>query len=324
MPETTDMTPPQVKPAGDSVDALNARIAAAEANPETGKAHVVLGENVEPSAPQAGATIPEAGHPPAGSENGSGQQQTKDEKGKFDDKRIKESSKHLEIGIKEREELLKRNKELLSKFHETSQELSKTEKELKSLETRDEPPQRGVEGDREKQYLDRLARVGDDPKEILRIIDERAAEIARSESRDIREWRRQEQEQARFRAWDNELLELAKEGHAWLMEPGGLERLKPIFDERPSLLKESKNPYRDAIRLMDEVPGTAASPAQARSQTPILGGGVAVPPPSSQPPATTEQQMEALSADFQKALKYGDREKATELMRKMDAIQRGY
>lgn len=319
-------TPQAPAPNADNVDALKARISEAEKSPETGKAHQTMGggsaESEAPketqSTPPADKTPPQDVKPKEGKD---GLQQFKDEKGKVDEAKIAKSNEHLEKGIRERTEELRRNKELLSKFTKVSQALKQSDRDLTALkETPKEAPPAAQPADDEKAFLERLAKAGDDPRVLRELIRAEARSALNSETGDMRSFIEQERYTRSVDQRTRELESLIRQGNSWIVDEG-LGRFNEIFDQKPYLL-QSPTPFTDALRFIEAPGGGPTPPAPAAASTPVLGGGTATPPPTSEPTATVERKMETLSAEFRNALKYGDKAKAEELMKKMDALER--
>jgi hypothetical protein len=246
-------------------------------------------------------------------------QQFKDKEGQVDTGKIQKANEHLERGIKEREELVRRNKELLSKFTKTSQELARTNKDLGGYGS-NQPIQEGGQGQDvdSQRFLERLERVADDPllfRELIR-------EEARNANGDVRGAVEGMQKESAFSTRAQELNELVRAGHSWIVTEG-LGRFEKVFEEKPFLL-QSGTPYMDAMRFIDSPPnGSAPTTAQGGNSTPILGSGSAVPPPSSTPPATKERKMADLSQQLHEAFQYGEKDRAAKIMAEMNRLELG-
>lgn len=309
MEMTVDNTP-QVAPVQDSREALEARIKAAEANPQVSKTHQVVGGTVASEAQAQPETSPEPSKTPAVDGKKDSLQQFKGKDGQVDISKIEKANEHLKQGIKDsKEKLLEENKKLLSEYTKTRQELSAVGKMA--------PPTPGAPDESERVFLEKLAKAGDDPKILRQLIREEALEIVRPLQN---EWEQGKQDRVASRLTD-ELVELAESGESWIITEG-TGRFNDAFKARPWLL-QSPTPYKDALKFIDAPRGPAPAPAQSGQAIPILGAGSAVPPPSSAPPATTEQRMTVLSAQFREALKWGDQASATKLMAEMSRLNNG-
>jgi hypothetical protein len=306
----------------DTLEALNARIKAAEANPGDGKAHRMASDTVTSTVQEPTPTTPAEGSqptvvtpPPVPKKEGL--DQFKDKDGNVDDGKIRKANEHLERGLREREELLRKNKELLSKFTKTSQELAETKKAVESPPPQPPPAPAGLESDEE--FLRRVAELEDKPLALRELIDMRVQALIGP----IHGQLQNAAQEADMRSKAAELQELVNAGHSWIIKDGAvdLSRFEETFKERPWLL-QSRTPYLDALRFMDVSSGMASAPAQGG--TPILGGGSAVPPPSSAPAVTPEQKMKELSQQYRLLLSRGQIQDANKIMQEMDKLNRGY
>ena len=246
-------------------------------------------------------------------------QKFKDSDGKLDLAKIEKSNEHLQRGIESREEkLLKLNRELQKKFTATSQELaakSNVTPEAEPIEFTDEGKRKII------------ADMGLDPNDATsqKLIDsvvKIARTVARRETepfvKDVRHITEVTQETRSLK----ELDDLVKEGNDWIISEGNT-RFDKVLEERP-YLRQSKTPYRDALRFM-ELPRPDNQPTQARvgAQTPILGASQTVPPPSTLPPSTPEQDIESLSLSLRSAMSEKNFQKAKEIEAQMDRVYRG-
>ena len=325
MESTADKNPQQTASVqGDTIQALEARLKAAEANPAEAREHRRMGDGNVASEAQTKTettTVQDEKTPP-GTGDKDGLRQFKDKGGKVDDSRIEKANEHLERGLKQREELLKRNKELLSKFTKTSMELAETKKALGAGGgALSQMPEGGGGQDLDKAFLGRLAKAEEDPLVLRELIREEARALYSQESNEIRSAvesiRRDKYHSERVA----ELVQLVEEGHTWI-ETEGLERFDRVFQEKPFLM-QSPTPYLDAMAFIKPLAGAASAPARSGGPIPILGSGSAVPPPSSQPTATKEQKMNELSKQFHEALKWNDRVGAQKIMEEMDRHEQG-
>lgn len=312
METTVDNNPTAPSAAPDTKEALAARIQAAEANPQSAKAHQTANGTVTSDAQAQPVPTPPAvtPQPPA---NKDSLQQFKDKEGNVDDSKIEKANEHLKQGIKEkREALLQENKKLLSEFTKTSQEVKK----VRELGAQAPIPEGGQPVDENRRFLELMAKADNDPTILRQLIREEAEAIINP----LRsEWEQGKQDRAANQLTD-ELVELAESGATWIVTEG-TGRFQDVFKSRPWLM-QSQTPYKDAMKFMDVPKGPAPAPAQGGT-IPILGSGSAVPPPSSAPTATTEQKMSDLSAKFREALKWNDRSEANRLMAEMTRLESG-
>lgn len=322
MEQTLDNKPVAPIKGPDSLEAIQARIKAAEANPEVGKAHRLatgpVASTVQEPTPPTQAVGPEVKPPaPPTEPKKDGLEQFKGKDGIVDDGKIRKSNEHLERGIREREELLRKNKELLAKFTTVSQGLAETRKTAETLPPIAPPPPVAVDAD--EAFLRKLAQSEEQPlalRDLMR--EEFGAMIAPYKTQLMGA-----AQEADMRQKAAELQEIVNAGNTWIIKDGHVD-LSPfdsVFTERPYLL-QSRTPYLDALKFMDVPSGSASAPAQGG--TPILGGGSAVPPPSSAPAVTTEQKMNELSTQFRNLLARGQTVEAGKVMEEMQRLNRGY
>lgn len=323
METTIDNNPsPPADAPRDTMEALAARLKAAEANPSLAKAHTTADGTVPSEAQKQPQTTPPAEEktpPPAA--NKDGLQQFKDKDGNVDQTKIEKANEHLERGIKERDDLLKRNKDLLSKFTKTSQELAKTNKELQGQGANITMPEGGHGDNLDEVFLKRVSKLEENPLVLRDLIREEARALLAKENGEMRSVLDGLQRESLYATRAAELDELVKAGNTWIVTEG-LGRFEKVFEEKPYLL-QSQTPYMDALRFMDATSGAAPAPAQGGAPTPILGAGSAVPPPSSAPTATKKQKMAELGKQFREALQWSDRQGAAKIMDEMDRLEQG-
>lgn len=318
MDQTTDnKSAPSAAPT-DTVEALQARLKAAETDPHA-RDHRTTNDTVTSTVQAPSPATPPEGPkatPPAPPSEGKkdGLDQFKDKDGNVDDGKIRKANEHLERGIRDREELLRKNKELLAKFTKDSQELAATRRELETRQTATPPP--AMPTNEDEAFLKRVAELENNPIALRDLIDETAARRTRSLEERLSRFEAEE----RNRTQAMELQQLVEAGHAWIIKEG-LGRFEDVFKEKPFLL-QSRTPYLDALRFMENSSGAAPAPAQGG--TPILGGGSATPPPSSAPTVTPEQRMGELSKQFHLHLQRGQVAEAGKVMEEMNRLNRGY
>lgn len=306
----------------DTVEALTARLKAAEENPSVAKAHQTVNGTVASEAQkQPPSTPPAEIKTPPPEPNKDGLQQFKDKEGNVDPNRIQKANEHLERGIKEKEELLKRNRELLQKFTKASQEVSETKKQLGGIGAPTPIPEGGGR-DFDQAFLERVSKLEEDPLVLRELIRQEARSLLVQENGEMRSMIEGMRQEGIYSQRASELDELIKAGHSWIATEG-LGRFEKVFEEKPFLL-QSPTPYMDALRFIDASSnGSASAPAQSRQPTPILGSGSAVPPPTSAPTVTKEQKMSDLSKQLHDAMKWHDRQGAARIMAEMTRLEQG-
>jgi hypothetical protein len=121
------------------------------------------------------------------------------------------------------------------------------------------------------------------------------------------------------------LEKLVGEGHEWLKTPEGQRKMEAVLNENPELWK-TKDPYRAALGFISDIPPKAQQPGTAPStgQTPILGAGGAMPPAVSTPAVSKVDTLMTMQKEVELLQSRGQMAEAREIMKKMDALQRGY
>ena len=118
---------------------------------------------------------------------------------------------------------------------------------------------------------------------------------------------------------------LANEGHEWLKTEDGLRKMEAALTENPELWK-TKDPYRAALGFIPDIPSKAGQrgPAQSTGLTPMLGAGGAMPPTVSAPAVSKLAKLESLNKEVGLAQSRGQWDKASQLIKQMEEIDRGY
>ena len=123
----------------------------------------------------------------------------------------------------------------------------------------------------------------------------------------------------------NGLDRLVGEGHEWLKTPDGLAKMEAALDENPELWK-TKDPYRAALGFISDIPSKAQQPSRAQTTglTPMLGAGGVVPTAVSTPAASKVDTLISMQAQVELFQSRGQMDKANQLLKEMEAIERGY
>lgn len=308
--------------AGDSVAALAARVAAEEAQ----RAQQVR-EGKDPDAIATAQTqvqevaTPPQENAPAAPNKADKLQQFRDESGELDAAKIQKSNEHLQKGIADKEALLKLNKELQKKFTQVSQEVKKEQAKAKleipldDNEDLDPETERRIAEDLEKKPVKTLVKLA---RQLARMEAQESVKPIREE------WQMSKAEQMERRQVQ-ELDDLIRQGHGWILSEG-TQRFDQVFEQNP-WLKQAPEPYKAAIRFMDDIPSgkaQAAASAQGGPKTPILGANHAVPPPSSPTTVSADEEMSKLSAEYNLALSRNLIPEAEAILAKMQRLERGY
>jgi hypothetical protein len=245
--------------------------------------------------------------------------QQKPSEGRESLEKIQEDIKHLEKGIEETAE----EKERLSKMsheekvahflkvrqdkrREYTQGRQKLSEERKTVIPADTPPQQPVySGDLTPELKTTiLVDLEKDPVGTIDRLLEARVNLAldRKVRPVVSEWEAERTRSADRREAE-ELAGLAKE-NPWMLTEG-LARFERVFEANP-WLRQSPNPYKDAIRFMDDLPsrnGMAPGLTQAGSPLPVLGSSGAIPPSTLDRSATVESSYNDLERQYDLAIR---------------------
>lgn len=246
-------------------------------------------------------------------------QQFRDKEGKVDVSKIEKSNEHLQKSIESKEsQLLRLNKELLQKHTKISQDLKQQAKPAETPssfdgETLSPEFKKKLADDFEKDPLEALFRFN---RAVAQYEADRKMKPFEPVMNDVTAYSKATREAM-------ELDEVAKAGNDWVYNEQEREaRFGKVFQQYPQLL-QFPEPYKAALRFMDDVPSqkeSAAGHARTGGTTPILGANHAVPPPSSAPTASHEQKLETLSQELHKAMSQRDFVAANAIQKNMDKV----
>jgi hypothetical protein len=259
------------------------------------------------------ASLPDVEEPEMSASQGKQEEavpQARIDAGKADEGKTQKSVQHLEEAIEDKRASLEKYKELQKKFTPLAQQAAAEKKKLEATADAvmddagvSDEFRRRFQEDYEKDPLGAIVRLQN------AVVD-----------RGIERYRQEESVRAAQKRQMEWLEEQARSGNQWILEDKWIDRISRVLEDNP-FLKQSDNPYRDALRFIDDKPAINGRPPSAAPEgpkTPILGVSGAIPPPSARSSGSPEAELEDLNRDL---LRYAHNPlKAMAIQKKMDEL----